>query len=818
MDFDTFFAQATAGRSPFPYQHRLALEPRLPGLLTAPTGAGKTAAIVLGWLWHRRFHADPDTRCRTPRRLVYCLPMRVLVEQVERSVREWVERLGDVLGDAPPLVQVLRGGHIDQDWEEQPEREAVLIGTQDQLLSRALNRGYAMSRFKWPIHFGLLHNDAWWVLDEVQLMGPGLATSAQLEGLRARLGSFGPGGTTWMSATLRREWLETPDLGRQTVQALPARSVQPEDEDVEELRVRLHASKPLTRAEVGEPKELAAWITDEVHLPGKLTLVVVNRVERCQELARQLDRRRGEAELIVLHSRFRPAERGRAERRLREDVPAAGRIVVATQVVEAGVDISATRLVTDLAPWPSLVQRFGRCNRFGRDEDARAWWVDLRAEDDKAARPYTSAQLLTARARVEGLANARIKELPVLEDAPAFTDVPRSKDVIDLFDTDADLDGNFVDVSRFVRSNGDPQVHVFWRSVPAGEDPSPELPRPHQNELCQVPIHAFRELHAREARAWQWDPVNLRGGGRGRFAGAWARVHTNGTGSAPGFIASGQTYLVDAASGGYDLVLGFDPKARRPVPEAERSQEDERRRDQLEQPLEAAGADQRSERPEGFVLLATHLQDTRKRAREVVDALRDVLGAAGHEQAVERAAHWHDVGKAHEVFQQAIPGPERPEELLAKAPRFKRYASPGFRHELVSALAALAAGLDDLTAYLIAAHHGKVRLGLRPLAGELPERGGAPVIRGVVEGTTLPELDLGEGLRSPALRISLDVARLGRSDRGPSWSERCWRLVRSSELGPFRLAYLEALVRVADWRASAAPSAVVPAPAEVARG
>jgi CRISPR-associated endonuclease/helicase Cas3 len=50
----------------------------------------------------------------------------------------------------------------------------VLIGTQDMLLSRALMRGYSMSRYQWPVHFGFLHNDALRVLDEVQLMGAGL--------------------------------------------------------------------------------------------------------------------------------------------------------------------------------------------------------------------------------------------------------------------------------------------------------------------------------------------------------------------------------------------------------------------------------------------------------------------------------------------------------------------------------------------------------------------------------------------------------------------------------------------------------------------
>ena len=47
------------------------------------------------------------------------------------------------------------------------------------------------------------------------------------------------------------------------------------------------------------------------------------------------------------------------------------RIVVATQVVEAGVDLSAALLVIEAAPWPSLVLRAGRCNRTGlRNADA----------------------------------------------------------------------------------------------------------------------------------------------------------------------------------------------------------------------------------------------------------------------------------------------------------------------------------------------------------------------------------------------------------------------------------------------------------------
>ncbi len=77
-----FFVTATGiEKGPYPYQERLAVgeEQRsfeLPELVDVPTGLGKTAAIVLAWLWRRRFHENLKVRKATPRRLVYCLPMR----------------------------------------------------------------------------------------------------------------------------------------------------------------------------------------------------------------------------------------------------------------------------------------------------------------------------------------------------------------------------------------------------------------------------------------------------------------------------------------------------------------------------------------------------------------------------------------------------------------------------------------------------------------------------------------------------------------------------------------------------------------------
>lgn len=47
-----FGAQADTDFQPFEYQRRLAQEQgNGPDVLLVPTGLGKTAAVVLGWLW-----------------------------------------------------------------------------------------------------------------------------------------------------------------------------------------------------------------------------------------------------------------------------------------------------------------------------------------------------------------------------------------------------------------------------------------------------------------------------------------------------------------------------------------------------------------------------------------------------------------------------------------------------------------------------------------------------------------------------------------------------------------------------------------------
>jgi CRISPR-associated endonuclease/helicase Cas3 len=125
-NFDEWFALAMGEggrkRTPFPYQRDLAQGDRLPEVLEVPTGTGKTAAAVLGWLWRRRHE---DLREATPRRLVYCLPMRVLVEQTRACVIHWLNNLGLLAGKA-----AFEGNRLERyevDWGQQGKVAVVTL-------------------------------------------------------------------------------------------------------------------------------------------------------------------------------------------------------------------------------------------------------------------------------------------------------------------------------------------------------------------------------------------------------------------------------------------------------------------------------------------------------------------------------------------------------------------------------------------------------------------------------------------------------------------------------------------------------------------
>jgi CRISPR-associated endonuclease/helicase Cas3 len=810
MDYRTFFTKTTHLSAPFDYQFRIA-EQAWPDILDVPTGMGKTAAVTLAWLWKRGWRQGNRSEVAdvaTPRRLIWCLPMRVLVEQTEENIRRWLDTLGILgqIGEGKVSVHVLMGGADDTDWASFPEEDMILIGTQDMLLSRALMRGYGMSRYQWPIHFALLHNDCLWVFDEVQLMGAGLATSAQLEAFRRSFPMSKGSRSLWVSATLNRNWLDTVDL-KPHLDGLKTLGLDAADR--QQAGDRLHSVKTVAKLPIafgkdaGNKKGLDAYIQalcEEVlkaHVADSQTIVILNRVDRAQRLFCLLRKARPEKANILIHARFRAAERRKQNQLLRDCEKEIDRIVVATQAIEAGVDISSRVLITELAPWSSLVQRFGRCNRYGEHnaKGAKILWIDIN-DDKEALKPYDSVQVAEARRHMANLTSASPQDLPASGEARPLTAVLRRKDLLDLFNTDPDLSGFDVDVSDYIRDNEQPGVQVFWRDF----EGSPNEPKPQdgpiRDELCPISMGQAQDIY-KYKRAWHWDALEDE----------WARLDRP---PRPGMTlllkASDVRYdakvgfdaqwnncdALDILDGGYDAEVGFDASSKKAVSVI---------------PIASTRENSFLEDPESqqdiTVTLVDHLGHTGKEMMQLCSAIDETTYAP----VLHRAALWHDIGKAHEVYRTRC-GLEEGDVSLAKSPNYNwrvKHKSNRtiFRHELASALAWLAQHNGetdaDLIAYIIAAHHGKVRMSLRAMPTEEPAPDGRRFARGVWEGDPLQALDF-HGEHSREIVLSLALMELGEGEQGPSWAARTLKLLE--EHGPFRLAWLETLVRLADRRAS----------------
>ncbi len=126
------------------------------------------------------------------------------------------------------------------------------------------------------------------------------------------------------------------------------------------------AGLPRYRVEMLDSQRAALQVAKDAVRENKRCLWVVNTVDRCQQLARELN-------ALCYHSRFTLDDR---KERHREVVNAFQRtdnqavIAVTTQVCEMSLDLDAQVLISEVAPITAMIQRMGRCNRHAKDDSS----------------------------------------------------------------------------------------------------------------------------------------------------------------------------------------------------------------------------------------------------------------------------------------------------------------------------------------------------------------------------------------------------------------------------------------------------------------
>ena len=184
------------------------------------------------------------------------------------------------------------------------------------------------------------------------------------------------------------------------------------------------------------------------------------------------------------------------------------------------------------------------------------------------------------------------------------------------------------------------------------------------------------------------------------------------------------------------------------------------------------------------------------------------------DESEQRPAFRHELASALALFSVLrLHVPEHPALLGPWKDVFEKLGQPFPAPSATDATEEIQAVLDctseefDLLAYLVACHHGKVRIALHAAPADqnyqpTPGDSNGLPIRGVRNGDRLPSITLMPGARPlPQLPLTLEPAAMGLSfETGASWRERTQKLIRRH--GPAALGFLEVILRAADVRAS----------------
>lgn len=408
-------------------------------VLVSPTGSGKSWAALLAFIYAKRSGISFADR------LVYAFPLRTLTTALYQQYGKKLREVG--------LNPTLQMGGMER-GEGDPFFEGdVIFTTIDQLLSSYIGVPVSLPHKLANMPAGALIGSCV-VFDEFHLLEPERSLATTLE-LANRLAPYAR--VLLMSATFSGE-----GVGElQNRIRAGKREVSPE-----EVRVQ---GKPETRRKfIWAGRELTAESVLNAH--KEKSIAVCNTVARATVLYRELkalaEERGMEDRILLLHSRFLPEDRKSKEKeilKLFEGKSNERAILVATQVIEVGLDISADSFHTEVAPASAVFQRAGRCARFGGAGTVYVYDLPTGKSGKRDYAPYLEDQT--------DLVDSTARELEAK--SGQILDFDRERAVIDAVHKEADLQSlesvnprdRRRDVARAIREGGGAYVRHLVREV-----------------------------------------------------------------------------------------------------------------------------------------------------------------------------------------------------------------------------------------------------------------------------------------------------------------------------------------------------------------
>jgi len=124
--------------------------------------------------------------------------------------------------------------------------------------------------------------------------------------------------------------------------------------------------------------EIDNWLLPKI-VSARSFMVVMNTIRSAQEVYAALQDQLQDFKLYFLSASLIPAHRETRIKEITENLRSSHKVgLIATQVVEAGVDLDFDVVIRDLAPLDSIVQAAGRCHRNQfKDSDGKVFLVRL---------------------------------------------------------------------------------------------------------------------------------------------------------------------------------------------------------------------------------------------------------------------------------------------------------------------------------------------------------------------------------------------------------------------------------------------------------